>query len=668
MKTTGSLRRYLGALSLLLTALELGAQPGENEFPEAVLPGGHRGAVNVLVYDGGDQILSAGEDGFLTVWDLRHNAAADRFQVSPYGLRSMVLRPGKAQVALVESDGLGFYRISAWDYQLKQKLFTLRFRDSVSYINYSAGGNFLIVARNGRTGVVFVHPETGEILNSPAGLTGLVGFAATGKSERTMISYFPSGILSYWNLESETEMRRFAAPANMSSPILFGNNRFFGGIDPQGLVILDAVSGAMMFRDRIISPQALFASKPEEAEFFCLSSEYGFLVLSVFHINSVGEPEIKNRIRVSPESNSVTCATGAGEIAVLGTAGGGIWTIDRDGISQSMATGNQRRLREAAASRSVLVFLDGDNSLGVMPRDYRLLKDHDIIRLERGGMYTQITSNSEKGEDFSEQFLFWRKDHAQIFPILRTAGGEILPLDQLPLDFPLISAALMGEEALFLDSIGNITVLSAKTGVPLFSFSSLSSLDAAFLDRGNIIIGQSAISGNTPFLALNVITGETLPIAYPSDIGARVYHGLSGAVYGAVIEQDAEGNAKTSIVRLDPLNPALSVRLVEYEGEDTLFSIAESGGVLATTLGGDGAILYLPEGETSPFERSPGLPVRLIGEEDYFIILDEEGNITWHNPQSGKLLALFRLYEDSWILEKPGELPLRGSVVFDRAL
>ncbi|MDR2103303.1 MAG: hypothetical protein LBP42_04265, partial [Treponema sp.] len=155
---------------------------------------------------------------------------------------------------------------------------------------------------------------------------------------------------------------------------------------------------------------------------------------------------------------------------------------------------------------------------------------------------------------------------------------------------------------------------------------------------------------------------------YPSNIGARVYHGLSGAVYGAAIKQDAEGNAKTSIVRLNPSDPALSVPLVEYEGEDTLFSIAESGGILATTLGGDGASLYLPEGKVSPFERSPGLPVRLIEGGDYFIILDEEGNITWHHPQSGKLLALFRLYENTWTLEKPGEPALGGMVIFDTAL
>ncbi|MDR2103736.1 MAG: hypothetical protein LBP42_06510, partial [Treponema sp.] len=172
MKKNGSWRRYLGALSLLLTTLKLGALSEGAKFSDAVLPGGHRGTVNDLVYIGGDQIISAGEDGFLTLWDIRRNAASDRFQVSPYGIRSMVLRPGKPQITLIESDGLGFYRISAWDYELKQRLFTLPFRDSVSYINYSAGGNFLIAARNGRTGVVFIHPETGEIINSPANLTG----------------------------------------------------------------------------------------------------------------------------------------------------------------------------------------------------------------------------------------------------------------------------------------------------------------------------------------------------------------------------------------------------------------------------------------------------------------------------------------------------------------
>jgi outer membrane protein assembly factor BamB len=655
---------------LLFAAAGVQAQQAGNGSFDTVLSGGHRGPVNVLLYDEEGQILSAGEDGFLAAWDIRRGAVSGRFQLSPYEILSMVSRPGKPQITLIESDGLGLYRISAWDYGTKRNLFTLRFRDSVSYINYSGGGNFLIVARSGRTGVVFIHPETGEILSSPGDLTGSVGFAATGRSERTMISYQSSGVLSYWDLESGREIRRFAAPAQLASPLLFGNNRFFCGIDGEELVVLDAVSGETLAREGGLAPRALFAAGPESSEFLCLGSEYGIPILYRLGISGAGRLETRNRRRIPPVINTVTGAAGAGEEAVLGTADGKVWILGRNGTARSMATGEQRRIREAAASRSVLAFLDGENSLAFIPRDYTRLRANEPLRLERDGAYTRIAADPGNGGYPPEQFLLWQAGSTRTFPVIKTVegyrrrdtGGDII-LGKLPLRFPVISAALLGEEALFLDSVGNITVLSARTGDIIFSFSSISSLDAAFLDRGNIIVGRSAVSGNTPFLAVNIQTGETLPIAYPSSIGAKVYHSSSGTIYGAVIDQEP-GNPKTSIIRINPSNPSLSAPLVEYQGEDALAGIAESMEFMASTLGGDGAAIYGPEGML-PFERGPGLPVRLIEGGDLFIVLDDDGNISWHDPQSGKLLALFRLYESEWILERPGEPLLRGPVVFD---
>jgi WD40 repeat protein len=91
---------------------------------------------------------SAGEDGFAEIWN--NQSALERYQLSPYGIKSMVLSPEKPQIAVIESDGFESCRVSAWDYKHKKNLFTLSFQDSVSYINYSAAGSFLIAVRNKR--------------------------------------------------------------------------------------------------------------------------------------------------------------------------------------------------------------------------------------------------------------------------------------------------------------------------------------------------------------------------------------------------------------------------------------------------------------------------------------------------------------------------------------
>jgi len=148
-------------------------------------------------------------------------------------------------------------------------------------------------------------------------------------------------------------------------------------------------------------------------------------------------------------------------------------------------------------------------------------------------------------------------------------------------------------------------------------------------------------------------------------VGVRVYMGSSGAIYGAVVNQSA-GNTQTSIIQLNSSNPAQSERLIEYNGEDAVFTMAESGGNLASTLGSNGATIYRSSRPTNrsqnsvneiiPVERSQGLPVKIIDGRRWFIILDGDGGIAWHDNRTGELKAVFRLYPNLWILESNGQI------------
>jgi hypothetical protein len=660
-------RPWLSAVCLwaaaLLTAACLSAQSRDTGSAaglegDAGPAGGHQGPVQALVYDGADHLISAGADGFLGLWNIRTNAAEDRFQVSSYAISAMVPRPGKPHIALIEGDGLGLYRISVWDYAQKKNLFILRFRDPISYITYSGGGNFLIVSRSARTGVVFIHPETGELLQSPEQLTGSVAFAATGRSERTMISYSPTGTLSYWELDTGKELRHFTVPGQLGTPVLFGNNRFFGGAGARGLVVLDAISGTALVRDEKFSRARLFPGDPALAECICLNTEEGLPVLYRFGMDAPGGLEIRERRVLDPAVPVVTAAAAAGNGIALGTGEGGLWLLDPGEEPRAMTLRGQLPITEVGAGGEVLAFMGGQNRLGFIPLDYRKIQNGDALRLEDARGYTHISAGAA-----GDQYILWRADGGGLSPLVINApgmpsGGDPTPLRQVSTRFPIRSATILGEDALFLDSVGNITVISLDSGTIRFSYSSAGSLDAAFLDREHIIIGRSAVSGNSPFLMITIATGETVPISYPASIGARVFRGSSGAFYAAAVDSGGQG-AVTRILRLNPANPALSVPLVEYQGEDTGFGIAECGGALASTIGGDGASLYGSHGFIA-FERGPGIPVRLVGGEDFFITLDKDGTLCWHENRSGVLAALLRLYDNEWVLEKSSGERFRG--------
>ncbi|WP_461248479.1 hypothetical protein, partial [Treponema sp. R6D11] len=120
--------------------------------------------------------------------------------------------------------------------------------------------------------------------------------------------------------------------------------------------------------------------------------------------------------------------------------------------------------------------------------------------------------------------------------------------------------------------------------------------------------------------------------------------------YAASVARNTDG-VKTVIHALS-INRAINEKIYEYPGEAANLLIAESAEKTAVAAGGDGAKIIAEK--TINFDRTAGLPVKLLGCKDFFLSLDSEGNIAWHGT-SGKLLAVFRVYKSRWVLEKDGE-------------
>jgi WD40 repeat protein len=631
------------------------------------ITGGHREPVSAIIHKG-DTIISVGKDGFLGIWDARTGAvggrtrtngqAAVRFQISPYSITTMAERPGTNELCIVESDNLGLYRISVWNYRERRNIFTLRFTDPISHIAYSMGGNFIIAARTGRTGLIFIDSATGELLQSPQSLTGTIGLAVTGRSERTMLVYLTSGALSYWDLESGSETGRFNVPANLNSPVLFSNSRYFAGTNAdahqgrQGLVVIHAASGEILAWDDSIpggSPLCvagddlicLVQNRDTGAELYRYTVDRaGHLVKSA----NIGIPESENFTAIAASTANTAIA--------LGTSSGSLTLAGTDGRLRPFTVNDQTRIVEAAVSGSTIAFLAEDGTLSFIPLNYSQLSAQTNIGRERNeAAYNHITAFA--GEDGSTgQFILWQDRNTRTQPVIRSSDTDShLPVPaNSQLRFPIRSVASFGGRILFIDTAGNLSVVSPfVTGRNnSFTFFTVGLMDAGFIDRDRILIGRSAVSGSAPFMVININTGETLPLPHPSQAAAMVHRGASDNVYAVAISSTDE--TRTSILHVNLDNIADSIRLVDFQEEDTQFSIAESSGRLAATIGGEGAAIYSSSG-MQWLERTPGLPLKLIDGGSSLISLDRDGNICWHDSVNGKLLAVFRLHQNGWALQ-----------------
>jgi len=588
-----------------------------------------------------DKFIGGTEDGYIVIWDANQNSQPERFQLTTHKIDKIVSHPFKEEICVIEAGGTGNYRISAWNYTLKKKLFSIYSAEPVTYINYSGSGNFIITAGLGESNLTLIDSQTGEI-NSRDTDFGInvssVAFAATGRAERNMLIYqredgnsfsyerqtdMSGGRILYCSLESGSVTGEFQAPGNLSNPVILRNNRFLAGINSRGLLIIDAASGEITDTVQNIGTDYLLCSSNEGL--YCLGGKDTETTISRFSLGDNGKITRQERLPFS--SNTKRADSG------------------------------QIRITEIAAGKRTVAFLTENGDLCFIPLNYRGLssggRPESLIHSRRE-RYTRITLVSA-GDKERDQFILWQTLNTRLAPLLIAAdfqsSGELLT--QLIGRFPLRSISSLNEKILVLDASGNLSVrnLADAQSRADFTFTAAGATDAAFINDENIILSRN-VNNMSPFLSVNIRTGETLPLNYGAQTALSLYQGKSGKIYAEAVELEGD-RFKTTVIDLFPAQDRTRnvspLKIFEYPSEANHLSIAESAGRLAIACDSEGAFIFT--GGIVNFERTNALPVKLLGCDDFFLALDGEGGIAWHDKTTGKLLALFSLYKDKWTLQ-----------------
>ena len=628
------------------------------------IAGGHRGSITSLIHNG-DTIISAGEDGFIVIWNLREQAAVERFQLTMGSILSMVKHPLRDEICIAESSGSDHYRISAWNYKFKKKLFSLLSAEPITFINYSAGGSFIITAGYGGSHLTLLDSSAGKVISTVDLQSGTVALAMTGRAERNMLIYLNykpygragnEGLILYMDIDSLSVTGRFQAPDNLTSPVIFGNNRFIAGINSSGLLIVDAATGAIFDSFKDIERDALLC--PADDGFYCLSRKENNPILYKFTLDRRGNLVTSQKLSLPFERLGRPSSIAFNGNVALASTEGSLLLLGQQGRITPMAHNFQTRITEIAHTGNSVAFLTENGELSFLPHDYRLLAENQNLAFTQKNGYTRITPITPLSGEGADQFILWQNTGTQYVPqIIHSNRQTVEPgLNYMIGRFPLRSISSKGNRLLVLDTMGNLSVynlgnLSAKTD---FTFSSVGAIDAVLVNSENFLLCRGVISGDSPFLLVNIRTGETVLFSYPARAGISAYAGASGNIYAAAVERDRDGE-KTVVLNL---SAAEETRVFEYPGEDAHLSIAESAGALAIACG-DGAAIY---GENVIyFERTEGLPEKLLGGEEFFLSLDSEGSLFWHDNKTGRLLAVFRLYGNRWTLS--GNREISGGIL-----
>jgi len=358
------------------------------------------------------------------------------------------------------------------------------------------------------------------------------------------------------------------------------------------------------------------------------------------------------------------CAFNNGSTIIMGGTNGIVSLVKGGGRINPLAVKKHAFIADAAVLHDEIIFIADNGTMGIIPLDYNNLTSNKTVFSEHNlNAYNRITVLSG-AKNLNSHFILWQDRNSRNAPLLCSFENEEnqkTEISNFRLRSSLRSVVSYDGKILFLDSSGNISVIDPSDAAKRpFTYSSVGLLDAAFIDSDHLLLGRSSTSGSSSFLSLNISTGETVMVPFPSRAGVALFRGSSSSLYAASISHpsdragseifagEADGKI-TSIIKIVPSNITSSNIITHFYGEETFVSFAEINSSLAVTTGSEEGIIFSGSG-IQKMEQSYGFPLRLIANGQYFLCLDREGIISWHDSRSGKLLAIFMLYPDAWSL------------------
>lgn len=631
-------------LSLLLIIFPSGLALQADEGTRFLVNSSHTGAVRSLqASPDGRLLFSGGDDGTVRIWNLEAQRLEGRLAVSHLAVTQIAIHPEKNELAVLETDGISIFRLSVWNWTTRQRLFYRDLSEAPLHLAYSPAGSYLIYSKTDWESVTFLDPREGITIPLLARGFGIVTAAFLSPSEKTLLSYHPSGAVQYWDLPRDEQKMKVNTYPNLDNVVISATGRYLAGRDGRTLRLIDLVSGSQI--DSLLKPELLFSVFSRSGNSLLTVQKNGiYYELSEHAFSSSGFSE-------SPTTKRL------GTTLVTGLAAA------ENNVFISLDTG------ELLEYRGDTVSLFADNVL-LHIDDFLPYRSGLLITAEEN-LYRISTSETpelervlalpEEGEfglagPLEQGVLLWQKSglKGRLFLFEPARGLSPLFTDS---EGSFLDVNILGDKILTLNRNGTCRIIAAATGEELFHYSSFGLRSTAFLGNGNIIAGRSSTSSmRSTLLFVNTGTGETVPI---EDTNLLVYdlvhEPLSRTLYTLGFEQRG-GKMRTVLKKHIGRTYEHIQTLAAFPGEDTgaQFALDPQSGKVFTSLGYQGIQMIYWNGFT-PLEESDSVPRELKIGDNQIIALNRDRSVSlWSTADGTKVMDLFLFKEGKAEAVTPG--------------
>ncbi len=595
----------------------------------------------VPVTSGNDfEYFTASDDGFLIRWN--ENNEGEHYQITDVGIKLIAVSPNGNLVAVYESDGGSVNKVSVWDWRTLTRKKFWRFNDSITSLEFSAKGTYLIVGTASVDGVVFYNTTNWSKINKIKANTGIVNYIRTSATEKTAVFYSPAGNLSYYNMQTGQLKEKFTVVQGLNQTLLYNEDKFLAGVKDDTIYIINAYKGTSV--TSIKSQNPIIISSYKDSNLYYLEydgkNNYDLKMLENLDGQKVSNPRLVKSFRGPRGTSAINTGIKNYTEILLGSKSGSVYKTDND---PSLSTTNLPEITENTYSK----ILD----ICKAPTDFYFLTDKAVFKSSYDtGIVNKIfsTNGQSKIINFDDNnIILWSESTRNTVESVNLTTKVKTELFTPTGNIQTLRLGGIGDKKYLIEietnSVIHLYDFTNKTFKEVYSGTGIQ--DAVICDNGNMYIAKSAASNpQVPLICVNLDTYETVPLS----IKGNVSFGLStdgSLVYGIVVQSD--DNVQTTYVYSFNTSNNKPTNLLKFSEEDAEAFTYIYGNILYTNIGKNKLYCYnMTTKKNFAYNRSASIPKSVAQNGSRVVILNNNGSISWCGSGSAALQADWYLTTD----------------------
>lgn len=576
---------------------------------------------------------TAGDDGFVVKW--AEDNQGEHYQFSDIGIKLIAVNPVNNMIALYETDGGSINKVTVWDWNTFTRKTLKKFDDSITSLQFSAKGTYLIIGTASVDGAVFISTSNWKTVTKIKENTGIVNYIQTSDTEKTCALYSPSGSLSYYNLQTGALKQKFNITRALSQVVMYNDNKLLAGVKDGYIYVINAYKGTTIASIPCENPIILSSSADENLFYLEYDGKNGYELKRLDNLEdgTVSNPRIIKSFKGPRGTNAISVAAMDSAYVYMGNKSGGVFKTENEPstlaetVSQ-FSENTYSKIYSMAPSESSFYFLT-ENAI------YKSNYDTGNVQKITGtNGENQIINYS------SDEVILWSKASRGAVSLVNINTKESTPLFTPKASIQNLRLCSVEDKKYLIEieSSSTVNVYNFETKKYSEVYSGMGIQDAIFADNGNIYISKSASTNpQVPLLYVNPETLETVPVR----VNGNVTYGLSTdgtTIYGLNVISDETGR-NTYVFSFNTKTNQMK-NILKFADEDSDAFTYLNGQNLFTNIGKNKVYSYnLSSKKYFSYDRSSSIPSSLCQSGSRVVILNDNGSISWCNASSAKILS-----------------------------